>query len=120
MSSSSSASASAGYKPGQGALEPSCVSASRTTARSRSCSPPTSGQLVSDRNPVMAYAAFVALALIWGVSFLFIKVGVQDMGPTGLVLVRPVSGAVALAALLPGIGRPPFRPDWNPRIPSLP
>ncbi len=64
----------------------------------------------------MAYAAFVALALIWGVSFLFIKVGVQDMGPTGLVLVRSVSGAVALAVIVRVMGRPLFGPDWRTRI----
>ncbi len=67
----------------------------------------------------MAYAAFVALALIWGVSFLFIKVGVQDMGPTGLVLVRSVSGAVALAVIVRVMGRPLFGPDWKTRNPSL-
>jgi drug/metabolite transporter (DMT)-like permease len=38
--------------------------------------------------------------LIWGASFLFIKVAVQDMSPMVLVLIRSASGAVALAALM--------------------
>jgi drug/metabolite transporter (DMT)-like permease len=70
---------------------------------------------VSDRR-VTAYLAFVALALIWGVSFLFIKVGVVDMGPTALVLVRAASGAVALAVLMTLMRRPLFGPDWRSRL----
>src|SRR5260370_2654181 len=61
----------------------------------------------------MAYAAFVALALIWGVSFLFIKLGVGDMGPTGLVLVRSAAGAIALALFLKVTNRPLFGPSWR-------
>lgn len=65
------------------------------------------------RNPLLPYVAFTGLALIWGVSFLFIKIGVQDMGPTGLVLVRSASGAVALAVILRVTGKPLFGPDWK-------
>ena len=68
------------------------------------------------RNPFLPYAAFVALALIWGVSFLFIKLGVGDMGPTGLVLVRSVSGAVALVVLMRALRRPVFGPSWKSRL----
>lgn len=46
------------------------------------------------------YLAFVALGLIWGMSFLFFKLGVQDMSPTVLVFVRSASGAVALAVIM--------------------
>lgn len=65
---------------------------------------------------VTAYIAFVALALIWGVSFLFIKLGVADMGPTALVLVRSASGAVALVVLMTAMRRPFFGSDWKSRI----
>ena len=64
----------------------------------------------------MPYAAFVALALIWGVSFLFIKLGVGDMGPTGLVLVRSASGAIALALFMKVTNRPLFGPSWRSRV----
>ncbi len=68
------------------------------------------------RNPLLPYAAFVALALIWGASFLFIKVGVGDMGPNTLVLVRAVSGAVALAVIIRATGRPLFGERWKSRV----
>jgi drug/metabolite transporter (DMT)-like permease len=64
----------------------------------------------------MPYVAFIALALIWGVSFLFIKVGVQDMSPTALVLVRAVAGAVALGAIMLVMRRPLFGPHWRSRV----
>ena len=65
------------------------------------------------RSPLLPYAAFVALALIWGASFLSIKLGVTDMGPTGLVLVRSISGAVALALILSVMRRPLVGPRWK-------
>lgn len=61
----------------------------------------------------MPYVAFVSLSLIWGVSFLFIKLGVGDMGPTGLVLVRSVSGAVTLVVLMTVMRKPIFGPRWK-------
>ena len=64
----------------------------------------------------MPYVAFIALALIWGVSFLFIKVGVRDMSPTALVLVRSVSGTVALAAIMLAMRRPLFGRHWRSRV----
>ena len=71
---------------------------------------------MSDRRGLLPYTAFIALALIWGVSFLFIKIGVGDMGPTGLVLVRSASGAVGLAVLVMAMGRPLLTPDWKRRL----
>ena len=68
------------------------------------------------RNPILPYLAFAALSLIWGASFLLIKLGVHDMSPTVLVLVRSVSGAVALAVLIVLMGRRLFSPDWRVRI----
>lgn len=48
----------------------------------------------------LPYLAFTGLGLIWGASFLFFKLGVQDMSPTVLVFVRSASGAVALALIM--------------------
>lgn len=69
------------------------------------------------RNPVLPYLAFAALSLIWGASFLFIKLGVHDMSPTVLVLVRSVSGAVALAVIMLLMRRPLLGEHWRQRIP---
>ena len=68
------------------------------------------------RKPLLPYVAFVALALIWGVSFLFIKLGVQDMSPTALVLIRSVAGSVALAAIMLVMRRSLFGPGWRRRV----
>src|SRR5438477_129725 len=44
------------------------------------------------------YAALVLLALIWGASFLFIKLAVRDMSPATLVLARALAVAAAAAS----------------------
>ena len=64
----------------------------------------------------MPYAAFVALALIWGVSFLLIKLAVQDMSPPALLLLRSASGFAALAAILLVWRRRLFGPGWRGRL----
>jgi len=46
------------------------------------------------------YLAFGTLGLIWGASFLFFKLGVQDMSPAVLVFIRSASGAGALALIM--------------------
>jgi drug/metabolite transporter (DMT)-like permease len=46
------------------------------------------------------YAALALLALIWGASFLFIKVAVRDMSPATLVLLRAAAGLATLALIL--------------------
>ena len=48
----------------------------------------------------LPYLALASIALIWGASFLFIKVAVQDMSPMVLVLIRSASGSIALAVLM--------------------
>ena len=68
------------------------------------------------RSPLLPYLAFVALSLIWGASFLLIKIGVGDLGPTGLVLVRSISGAVALVLLMTALRKPMFGPGWRSRV----
>ena len=45
------------------------------------------------------YLALGLLALIWGASFLFIKLAVRDMSPATLVLSRAVFGAVTLGLI---------------------
>jgi drug/metabolite transporter (DMT)-like permease len=64
---------------------------------------------VSDsRRELLPYVAFVGLGLIWGLSFLFFKLGVQDMSPAVLVFIRSASGAAALAVIMRSTGRSLF------------
>jgi drug/metabolite transporter (DMT)-like permease len=64
---------------------------------------------VSDsRRGWLPYVALAAIALIWGASFLFIKVAVQDMSPPVLVVIRSASGFLALAVLMIAIRRDLF------------
>lgn len=44
--------------------------------------------------------AFLALSLVWGASFLFIKVGLQGLSPAQVVLGRILLGALTLAAIM--------------------
>ena len=67
------------------------------------------GPRVSERNSrLLPYVAFAALGLIWGASFLFIKIGLRDMAPTVIVLGRSASGALALAVIMAATGRQLF------------
>jgi len=68
------------------------------------------------RHPLLPYLAFAALSLIWGASFLLIKLGVQDMSPTALVLVRSLSGTVTLGVIMAAMRRPLISADWRTRI----
>jgi drug/metabolite transporter (DMT)-like permease len=54
---------------------------------------------------LLPYVAFTALGLIWGASFLFIKLALHDMGPTVIVLGRSASGAITLAVIMAITGR---------------
>ena len=74
---------------------------------------------LTSKSAALPYFALVALALIWGMSFLFIKVAVQDMSPEVLLLFRSASGLVALAIILRVIGRPLFGPGWRSRLGSF-
>jgi drug/metabolite transporter (DMT)-like permease len=56
--------------------------------------------IVSDRRSyLLAYGAFALLALIWGCSFLLIKIGVDAMPPTVVVLGRVASGTLGLVLM---------------------
>lgn len=48
------------------------------------------------KRPWLVPAAFILLGLIWGSSFLWIKIGVQEMDPATLVAYRISIGAVAM------------------------
>jgi drug/metabolite transporter (DMT)-like permease len=50
------------------------------------------------KRPWLVPAAFILLGLIWGSSFLWIKIGVQEMDPATLVAYRVGLGALAMLA----------------------
>jgi drug/metabolite transporter (DMT)-like permease len=55
----------------------------------------------TDKPPVQAWLpTMLALAAIWGCSFLFISVGVRELPPLYLALGRVIAGAVVLLAIL--------------------
>lgn len=68
------------------------------------------------RRALLPYLAFIGLGLIWGASFLFIKLGIRDMSPTVLVFVRSASGAIALAVIMVATGRRLVGADWKRRL----
>jgi drug/metabolite transporter (DMT)-like permease len=71
---------------------------------------------VSDsRRALLPYLALGVIALIWGASFLFIKVAVQDMSPMVLVLIRASSGFIALVVIVLARRRSIF-PDFGRRL----
>jgi len=65
------------------------------------------------------YVALAGLALIWGASFLLIKVAVHDMSPTVLLLIRSLSGLIALAVIVKLMGRPLLGDGWKTRLGSF-
>ncbi|MHB8613681.1 MAG: DMT family transporter [Candidatus Dormibacteraceae bacterium] len=65
------------------------------------------------------YLALIGLALIWGASFLLIKVAVHDMSPTVLLLLRSLSGLIALTVIVKVMGRPLFGEGWRTRLGSF-
>ncbi len=68
------------------------------------------------RSLLKPYLALIALALVWGFSFLLIKVALHDMSPTVLMLIRAATGFVALAAYMLLSGRPLLGESWKRRI----
>ncbi|HSR25742.1 MAG TPA: EamA family transporter [Candidatus Eisenbacteria bacterium] len=60
------------------------------------------------------WALFAAMALVWGIPYLLIKVAVGDLSPTSLVFVRTVIGALLLVPLAAARGSlGPLRPHWK-------
>ena len=74
------------------------------------------GPLSDSQRRFLPYIAFTGLGLIWGASFLFFKVGVQDMSPTVLVFIRSASGALALAVIMLLSGRSLFGGKLRSRL----
>jgi drug/metabolite transporter (DMT)-like permease len=62
------------------------------------------------------YAALLLLALIWGASFLFIKLAVRDMSPATLVLSRAVLGAVTLGLIFAARRQTPIPAGTRTRL----
>ncbi|MGK5442682.1 DMT family transporter [Micromonospora sp. URMC 105] len=54
-----------------------------------------------DRAPLRSWLpGFLALAAIWGASFLFIKIGIEELHPLQLTLYRVAAGALTLLVVL--------------------
>lgn len=68
------------------------------------------------RGRLLPYLAFVGLSLIWGGSFLAIKLTVQDMSPTALLLFRSIAGFLGLSLILLVLGKPLFGAGWRSRL----
>ena len=67
---------------------------------------------------VLPYLALGLLALIWGASFLFIKVADEDMSAAMLVLIRSVSGAATLGLVFAARRQSPFPRGTGSRLPA--
>ncbi|MGH2429013.1 MAG: DMT family transporter [Candidatus Limnocylindria bacterium] len=59
---------------------------------------------MAERPRWLVPAAFILLGLIWGSSFAWIKVAVEEIPPATLVAYRMTLGAVGMLALLPFLG----------------
>ena len=62
------------------------------------------------------YLALGLLALIWGASFLFIKLAVRDMSPATLVFSRAILGAVTLGLIFAARRQTPFPAGTRARL----
>src|SRR5258708_19691491 len=60
------------------------------------------------------YLVLFALAALWGASFLFMKVAIDDMSPLTLVAVRLVLGALGLLLVVPF--RPSIMKGWDTHL----
>ncbi|SDR15208.1 DMT family transporter [Actinopolyspora saharensis] len=82
--------------------------------------PPGSTTVEEILNNRANYVRLIVLALLWGASFLFIKVGLQALSPTQVAFARIALGAVVLTALcvlgggrLVGFGSKQARRLWR-------
>ncbi|POX36146.1 EamA family transporter [Streptomyces sp. Ru73] len=89
----STAATSSSLSPSDPAPAPATPSAS-APPRSRG------GETAAPRSPLDWRVRFAVLSLIWGFSFLFIKVGTQGYAPLQVTLGRMVFGAAVLVAVL--------------------
>lgn len=72
-----------------------------------------------DLRSLIPYVALFGLAMVWGVSFLFVKLGLQSMGPTTLVFIRASSAAVTLIVVTLCSKRRMAPPSVRRRLPDL-
>jgi drug/metabolite transporter (DMT)-like permease len=71
------------------------------------------------RSYLLAYGAFALLALIWGFSYILIKVGVEAMPATVVVLIRVGSGALAMLIAFAVLRRRLASPGFRRRFPAF-
>jgi drug/metabolite transporter (DMT)-like permease len=62
------------------------------------------------------YLALIALALIWGAAFFFIKVAIRDVSPATLVLARAALGAVTIGLIFAARRQTPFPTETRGRL----
>jgi len=70
------------------------------------------------RRRLLPLAALLVLGLMWGSSFLFIRIAVVDLGPRALVFGRSSAAAAALAVFFAVRGRSPLTGAHRQRLPS--
>ena len=56
------------------------------------------------KSDLLSWLCLVTLALIWGVNFIFIKISVEDVGPTTNVFFRLLLGSIVLSIYLRSSG----------------
>jgi drug/metabolite transporter (DMT)-like permease len=72
---------------------------------------------MSSRARWLTPAVFVLLGLIWGSSFLWIKIALQEIGPATLVAQRMTLGALGFLIYLPFIGERILPRTWREAVP---
>ncbi|MER7396793.1 DMT family transporter [Streptomyces sp. NPDC000151] len=76
------------------------MSSTTATSSSRSTTTPSPAMPAAPRPAIDWRIRFAVLALIWGFSFLFIKVGTQGYAPLHVTLGRMIFGTAVLVAVL--------------------
>ena len=64
------------------------------------------------RRALLADAALLSVAIVWGLNFVVIKDAIADTGPMTYLLWRHVVAAILLAAVMPRAARQTTRRDW--------
>ena len=54
---------------------------------------------------LLSWLCLIALAIIWGVNFIFIKISVEDVGATNNVFFRLLLAALVLSTYLGSAGK---------------
>ena len=73
---------------------------------------PPAGVPPAPRRALLADAALLAVAVVWGLNFVVIKEAIADTGPMTYLLWRHVAAAVMLSAVMPRTLRATTRRDW--------